>query len=211
MRRLAPVDLAFSSRCRKLSSPAGVAELADARDSKSRGRKVVWVRFPPPACHGEAHAEPGSKRQSRHVVRRPTRGGDDTALARTAIWSAAGAIWRITWIESRESRLGRPEGLVQTNGPCGRAQRAQRKAGQYLSSSASSALSAREGFGGKTGNSPLAASRRLRCCWRRGHVLGRAGPPGPMGRRGIPARRGQTTPRRFPASMASKARTCRCS
>jgi hypothetical protein len=28
---------------------AGVAELADAPDSKSGGRKAVWVRFPPPA------------------------------------------------------------------------------------------------------------------------------------------------------------------
>ena len=28
---------------------AGVAELADARDLKSRGRKAVWVRSPPPA------------------------------------------------------------------------------------------------------------------------------------------------------------------
>ena len=28
---------------------AGVAELADARDLKSRDRKVVWVRSPPPA------------------------------------------------------------------------------------------------------------------------------------------------------------------
>ena len=27
---------------------AGVAELADARDSKSRDRKVVWVQVPPP-------------------------------------------------------------------------------------------------------------------------------------------------------------------
>jgi hypothetical protein len=26
-----------------------VAELADARDLKSRGRKAVWVRSPPPA------------------------------------------------------------------------------------------------------------------------------------------------------------------
>ena len=28
---------------------AGVAELADAPDSKSGSRKRVWVRFPPPA------------------------------------------------------------------------------------------------------------------------------------------------------------------
>src|SRR5688572_31381304 len=32
-------------------TPAGVAELADARDSKSRTRKSVWVRPPPPAPH----------------------------------------------------------------------------------------------------------------------------------------------------------------
>jgi len=31
-------------------NPAGVAELADARDLKSRGRKAVWVRSPPPAA-----------------------------------------------------------------------------------------------------------------------------------------------------------------
>ena len=31
------------------SLSAGVVKLADARDSKSRDRKVVWVRFPPPA------------------------------------------------------------------------------------------------------------------------------------------------------------------
>ena len=30
---------------------AGVAELADARDLKSRDRKVVRVRFPAPAVH----------------------------------------------------------------------------------------------------------------------------------------------------------------
>jgi predicted ABC-type ATPase len=32
-----------------LQDQAGVAELADAPDSKSGGRKAVWVRFPPPA------------------------------------------------------------------------------------------------------------------------------------------------------------------
>ena len=31
------------------SEKAGVAELADALDSKSSGRKAVWVRAPPPA------------------------------------------------------------------------------------------------------------------------------------------------------------------
>src|SRR5438874_2612151 len=30
-------------------SAAGVAELADALDSKSSDRKIVWVRSPPPA------------------------------------------------------------------------------------------------------------------------------------------------------------------
>jgi hypothetical protein len=30
-------------------STAGVAELADALDSKSSDRKIVWVRAPPPA------------------------------------------------------------------------------------------------------------------------------------------------------------------
>ena len=32
-----------------LFSSAGVAELADAADSKSADREVVWVRVPPPA------------------------------------------------------------------------------------------------------------------------------------------------------------------
>jgi hypothetical protein len=32
---------------------AGVAELADALDSKSSGRKVVWVRAPPPAMNSQ--------------------------------------------------------------------------------------------------------------------------------------------------------------
>src|SRR2546430_9884110 len=35
---------------------AGVAELADALDSKSSGRKAVWVRAPPPAIfHSAGH------------------------------------------------------------------------------------------------------------------------------------------------------------
>jgi hypothetical protein len=32
---------------------AGVAELADALDSKSSDRKVVWVRAPPPAMESQ--------------------------------------------------------------------------------------------------------------------------------------------------------------
>jgi hypothetical protein len=32
---------------------AGVAELADALDSKSSDRKIVWVRAPPPAMSSQ--------------------------------------------------------------------------------------------------------------------------------------------------------------
>ena len=32
---------------------AGVAELADALDSKSSDRKIVWVRAPPPAMNSQ--------------------------------------------------------------------------------------------------------------------------------------------------------------
>ena len=42
------VELMRESRM-VLPPNAGVAELADALDSKSSGRKVVWVRAPPPA------------------------------------------------------------------------------------------------------------------------------------------------------------------
>ena len=36
---------------------AGVAELADALVSKSSGRKVVWVRAPPPAMISKSCAD----------------------------------------------------------------------------------------------------------------------------------------------------------
>ena len=39
--------------CRFRIPIAGVAELADALDSKSSGRKVVWVRAPPPAMNSQ--------------------------------------------------------------------------------------------------------------------------------------------------------------
>ena len=42
------VELTRESRI-LLAPNAGVAELADALDSKSSDRKVVWVRAPPPA------------------------------------------------------------------------------------------------------------------------------------------------------------------
>src|SRR5438876_3799809 len=50
-----PIDLArrlarfARTRIFPLHFPAGVAELADALDSKSSDRKIVWVRAPPPA------------------------------------------------------------------------------------------------------------------------------------------------------------------
>ena len=40
---------------------AGVAELADALDSKSSDRKIVWVRSPPPALHDAAIPLPHRK------------------------------------------------------------------------------------------------------------------------------------------------------
>jgi hypothetical protein len=36
---------------------AGVAELADALDSKSSDRKIVWVRAPPPALRSSLDVE----------------------------------------------------------------------------------------------------------------------------------------------------------
>ena len=41
--------LATFAPTRIFGIPAGVAELADALDSKSSDRKIVWVRSPPPA------------------------------------------------------------------------------------------------------------------------------------------------------------------
>jgi hypothetical protein len=46
--RKASVELAAET-CSFVFLFAGVAELADALDSKSSDRKIVWVRSPPPA------------------------------------------------------------------------------------------------------------------------------------------------------------------
>ena len=46
------VELMRESRI-VLPHNAGVAELADALDSKSSDRKVVWVRAPPPAKNSQ--------------------------------------------------------------------------------------------------------------------------------------------------------------
>ena len=46
------VELMRESRI-VLPPNAGVAELADALDSKSSDRKVVWVRAPPPAMNSQ--------------------------------------------------------------------------------------------------------------------------------------------------------------
>jgi hypothetical protein len=43
------LELVCGDRIVPFFSKAGVAELADALDSKSSGRKAVWVRAPPPA------------------------------------------------------------------------------------------------------------------------------------------------------------------
>ena len=46
---LAPASGSSNSRTMRIPSRAGVVKLADARDSKSRSLRGVWVRFPPPA------------------------------------------------------------------------------------------------------------------------------------------------------------------
>src|ERR1043166_4267046 len=48
---------------------AGVAELADALDSKSSDRKIVWVRTPPPASFLEAYANSSPRARARTLPR----------------------------------------------------------------------------------------------------------------------------------------------
>jgi hypothetical protein len=49
---LSAVELLREARIVPFLQIAGVAELADALDSKSSGREAVWVRAPPPAVLG---------------------------------------------------------------------------------------------------------------------------------------------------------------
>jgi hypothetical protein len=69
----------IAPRCLYNQPHAGVAELADAPDSKSGGRKAVWVRFPPPA--------PFSARTSKEAARPPKK---STPQTRAGAQSAAG-------------------------------------------------------------------------------------------------------------------------
>jgi hypothetical protein len=52
---------------------AGVAELADALDSKSSGRKAVWVRAPPPAVLFIGRWEFGVERWAFAVLQKKSR------------------------------------------------------------------------------------------------------------------------------------------
>jgi hypothetical protein len=70
--------LAAASNLRMFVNCAGVAELADALDSKSSGRKAVWVRAPPPAdCLSLPHWKGNA------VVTTPMRRQEKIALSLT--------------------------------------------------------------------------------------------------------------------------------
>ena len=49
-------------------SLAGVAELADALDSKSSDRKIVWVRSPPPAVRAKRGLLNRLRNRARRIV-----------------------------------------------------------------------------------------------------------------------------------------------
>ena len=55
--------------CRFRIPIAGVAELADALDSKSSGRKVVWVRAPPPAMNSQFNVRSDAQRSMESTYR----------------------------------------------------------------------------------------------------------------------------------------------
>ena len=57
VRRSSAFASATARQVEPLQAQAGVAELADALDSKSSDRKIVWVRSPPPALLFNAKAE----------------------------------------------------------------------------------------------------------------------------------------------------------
>ena len=75
------------TRSSRMRCAAGVAELVDAGDSKSPDRKVVRVRFPPPAPHRPACRTPKGQGMLSRVP---------------SLWSNRGVAARL----SRRSRLG---------------------------------------------------------------------------------------------------------
>src|SRR5207248_8342486 len=64
-RALSSRRLSFRFSFVACSLRAGVAELADALDSKSSDRKIVWVRSPPPAFSPDWNNLPRSPQRER--------------------------------------------------------------------------------------------------------------------------------------------------
>src|SRR5437016_12764963 len=66
---LAPEPLELRCGLRSFRVPcAGVAELADALDSKSSDRKIVWVRSPPPAVRAKRGLLNRLRNRARRIV-----------------------------------------------------------------------------------------------------------------------------------------------
>ena len=65
-----------------IPSWAGVVKLADARDSKSRDLRVVWVQFPPPAHHPNQQLGRGTDAGAQGDWRRRPRFGSAIAVGK---------------------------------------------------------------------------------------------------------------------------------